>query len=239
MVAPRPGESTDWPRSQSGEHANPSGGLVESSSATEPALADAPASAPPERDLAHERAKVSQSLLRSVGPRLLRDILGPTLFFYAVWKLSGNVIAGIATGSAVSLVAYRYERRHSRPGLIARFVLAIVVLQAVVGLATGSATAYLIQPAILGAVNGAVWLGSVAIGRPLAGVFAREIFPVDEEMRASAEYRYVFRHVSLLFGLFFLVFAVIQLSVLLIAGVGAFVAVRVVDVVCTLGMVVY
>ena len=212
---------------------------MESDAAMDPALAAASAPVTSERALAHERAKVSRSLLKSVGPRLLRDILGPTLSFYAVWKLSGSVIAGVAAGSVVSLVAFRYERRHSRPGLIARFVLAVVVLQAVVGLATGSATAYLIQPAILGAVNGAVWLGSVAIGRPLAGVFAREIFPVDREMRASAEYRYVFRHVSLLFGVFFLVFAVMQLSVLLIVGVGAFVAVRVVDVVCTLGMVVY
>src|SRR3954464_10321369 len=239
MVAPRPGESTDWPRSQSGEHADPSGGLVESGSATESALADAPASAPPERDLAHEDARLSQSLFRSVGPRLLRDTPAPTLSFYGVWKLSGNVIAGIATGSAVSLVAYRYERRHSRPGVIARFVLAIVVIQAIVGLATGSATAYLIQPAVLGAINGAVWLGSVAIGKPLAGLFAHEVFPVDDEMRASPEFRAAFRHVSLLFGLFFVTFAAIQIVVLLIVGVGAFVAVRVADLVCMLGMVVY
>jgi intracellular septation protein A len=184
-------------------------------------------------------SRLTRDLLRSVGPRLLRDILGPTLTFYAVWKLTGNVIAGVAVGSAVSLVAYRYERRRGRPGLIARFVLAIVVLQAVVGLATGSATAYLIQPTILGAVNGLVWLGSVAIGRPLAGGFAREVFPVDEETRASTEFRQVFRHVSLLFGIFFLVFAAIQAAVLLIVGVGAFVAIRVVDVACTLGLVVY
>ena len=210
-----------------------------SDSGIEPALDAAPALPAAEPDVAQQQAQVSRSLLKSVGPRVLRDILGPTLSFYAVWKLSGNVIAGVAAGSAVSLVAYRYERRHSRPGLIARFVLAIVVLQAVVGLATGSATAYLIQPAILGAANGAVWLGSVAIGRPLAGAFAREIFAVDDALRSSAEYRYVFRHVSLLFGLFFVVFAVIQLSVLLIVGVGAFVAVRVVDVVATLGMAAY
>jgi intracellular septation protein A len=188
---------------------------------------------------ADDHSRLSRTLLKTVGPRLLRDILGPTLSFYAVWKLTGNVIAGVAVGSAVSLIAYRYERRRGRPGLIARFVLAIVVIQAVVGLATGSATAYLIQPTILGAVNGVVWLGSVAIGRPLAGIFAREIFPVDEETRASTEFRRAFRHVSLLFGIFFLVFAVFQAGVLLILGIGAFVAIRVVDVVCTLGMVVY
>lgn len=181
----------------------------------------------------------SRSLLKSVGPRLLRDILGPILCFYLGWKLTDNVIVGIALGTVFSFAAYRYERRHDRPGVIARLVLAFVVVQAIVGLATGSATAYLVQPAILGAINGAVWLGSVAIGRPLAGVFAHEVFPVDDETRASADYRSTFRHVSLLFGIFFLVFAALQAGALLIFGIGAFVAVRVVDVLCTLGMVVY
>jgi intracellular septation protein A len=192
------------------------------------------------RDLIRGDASgASRSLLKSVAPRLLRDILGPTLLFYAGWKISNNIFIGIGLGTAFALGAWQYERRHGRPGVIARFVLAIVVVQAVVGVATGSATAYLIQPAALGVINGIVWLGSVAIGKPLAGLFAHEVFPVDDEMRASPEFRAVFRHVSLLFGLFFLIFAAIQITVLLIVGVGAFVAVRVADLVCTLGMVVY
>ncbi|MDX6287702.1 MAG: hypothetical protein QOG53_3187 [Frankiales bacterium] len=181
----------------------------------------------------------SRSLLKSVGPRLLRDILGPVLFFYVGWKVTDNVFIGIGLGTAFSLIAYKYERRQGRPGVITRVVLGFVVVQAIVGLATGSAEAYLVQPAILGAINGSVWLGSVAIGKPLAAVFAHEVFPVDEETRASEEFRSAFRHVSLLFGVFFLVFAVLQGAALLIFGVGAFVAVRIFDVVCTLGMVVY
>jgi hypothetical protein len=192
------------------------------------------------RDLMRGDASgASRSLLRSVGPRLLRDILGPTLLFYAGWKASHNIFVGVGLGTAFALGAWQYERRHGRPGVIARFVLAIVVVQAVVGVATGSATAYLIQPAALGALNGIVWLGSVAIGKPLAGLFAHEVFPVDDEMRASPEFRSVFGHVSLLFGLFFVIFAAIQITVLLIVGIGAFVAVRVADLVCTLAMVVY
>lgn len=229
--------------------------MSEAPAAAQPAIdppTEAPGAAPPgasspPAELAEIRQELmagdaqgaSRSLLRSVGPRLIRDILGPTLCFYAGWKLSHNIFVGIGLGSGFSLAAYRYERRRGRPGVIARVVLGFVVIQAVVGLATGSATAYLIQPAVLGAINGAIWLGSVAIRRPLAGLFAHEVFPVDEQIRASEEFRAVFLHVSLLFGLFFLVFAAIQAVVLLILGVGAFVAVRVADVVCTLGMVVY
>jgi intracellular septation protein A len=189
--------------------------------------------------LEQDTSGMSRMLLRSTGPRLLRDILGPTLSFYAGWKVTGNVVVGIALGTAVSLAAYRYERRRGRPGAIARLVLAFVVLQAVIGLATGSATAYLMQPAILGAINGAVWLGSVAIGKPLAAVFAAEVFPIDEATRASDEFRSVFRHISLVFGTFFLVFAAVQLVILLAVGVDAFVALRVLDAVLILALVVY
>jgi hypothetical protein len=112
-------------------------------------------------------------------------------------------------------------------------------VQAIVGVATDSATAYLIQPALLGAINGVLWLGSVALGRPLAGTFAREVFPVDDETRASEDYLSVFRYVSLLFGIYFVGFAAIQLAVLLIVGVGAFLLTRVADALGILVMVVF
>jgi hypothetical protein len=182
---------------------------------------------------------ISRTVLRASGPRLLRDILGPTLSFYGAWRLSGNLVVGVAFGSLFSLAAYRYERRHGRPGAIARLVLAFVVLQAGVGLATGSAKAYLIQPVILGGVNGLFWLGSVVINRPLAAVFAHEVFPLDAETRASHEFRAVFRHVSLVFGVCFLIFAAVQLGILLALGVDAFVAARVIDALGILTVIVY
>ena len=206
---------------------------------TEPAAFDDPAEAIRRAAAERDASGMTRRLLRSTGPRLLRDILGPTLSFYAGWKVSGNVVVGIALGTTFSLAAYRYERRRGRPGAIAQLVLAFVVLQAVIGLATGSAEAYLIQPAILGSINGAVWLGSVVIGKPLAAVFAREVFPIDEETRASEEFHLVFRHVSLVFGTFFLVFAAVQLAVLIAVGIDAFVALRVLDAVLILALIVY
>lgn len=179
------------------------------------------------------------SLVRSVGPRLLRDILGPPIAFYGGWKATGNVFVGVGLGTAFAVTVYGFERRRGRPGMIARVVLAFILLQAIVGIATNSATAYLIQPAVLGVVNGMLWLGSVAIGRPLAGIFAREVFPVDDETRSSQEYHAVFRYVSLLFGIFFIVAAAVQLVVLLVVGVGAFLATRVLDAVGVLAMATY
>lgn len=179
------------------------------------------------------------TLLRSVGPRLLRDILGPPLAFYPVWKATGNVLAGVAVATIVSLAIYLYERGKGRPGLIARVVLLFILASAIVGIATNSATAYLIQPAVLGVINGVLWLGSVSIGKPLAGTFAREIFPVEDEVAESELYRTVFRRVSLWFGIFFVLAAAVQLVVLLIVGVGAFLATRVADALSILAMIAF
>jgi hypothetical protein len=179
------------------------------------------------------------SLLRTVGPRLMLDILAPPLAFYGAWKPTDNLLLGVVTGTAASVLIYAYERRQGRPGLIAQVVLIFVLAAAVVGVATDSTTAYLVQPAALGVINGLIWLGSIALGKPLAATFAREVFPIPEEIQATDEYRTVFRRVSLYFGIFFVVAAVIQLAVLLILGVGAFVAVRVVDAVSILGMIVW
>ncbi|HVU61473.1 MAG TPA: hypothetical protein VHA79_14855 [Mycobacteriales bacterium] len=181
----------------------------------------------------------SSGLLRAVGPRLMLDILAPPLAFYAAWKATGSLLIGVGVGTAASVVIYAYERRQGRPGLIAQVVLIFVLAAAVVGVVTDSATAYLVQPAALGVINGLLWLGSVAIDKPLAATFAREIFPIPEEIQATDEYRTVFRRVSLWFGLFFAGAAAIQLVVLLVLGVGAFVAVRVVDAVSILAMIVW
>ncbi len=180
----------------------------------------------------------AKGILREAGPRLLRDALGPTLCFYVGWKTLG-LWFGILLGSVFAFSAYGYERRKGRPGMIARLVLAFVVLQALVGLMTNSAQAYLIQPTILGAINGLVWLGSVAIGKPLAGVFASEVFPVDDETRASATYKNTFRLISVVWGTWFTVFAAIQFVVLLAVGVDAYVGLRVLDAVLVIMLIVW
>src|SRR5438477_10798751 len=143
---------------------------------TEPAAPDEPAESIRRAAVEQAASGMSRLLLRSTGPRLLRDILGPTLSFYAGWKVSGNVVVGIALGTTFSLAAYRYERRRGRPGAIAQLVLAFVVVSAIFGLVTHSAEAYLVQPAILGTLNGTAWLVSVAIGKPLAAAFAGDVF---------------------------------------------------------------
>jgi intracellular septation protein A len=165
-------------------------------------------------------------MLRQAGPRIIRDVLGPTLTFYAGFKLVG-LLVGIALASVFALGAYAYERHHDRPGIIARVVLGFVVLQAIIGVIAHSATIYLAQPVLLEGAQALVWLGSVAIGKPIASLFAGELFNFPQEVRESDTYRQVFSRVSLTFGCYFAVAGCIQLVVLLAWGVDTFVVLRV------------
>src|SRR5205807_1628445 len=95
-----------------------------------------------------ERIEVSaRAILLGSGPRFARDAFGPVLAFYVGYKLVG-LVAGIAAATILSLVAWRYEVRQGRPGLLARLTLLVVAVQAVIGLVANDARAYL-APGVL------------------------------------------------------------------------------------------
>jgi intracellular septation protein A len=167
------------------------------------------------------------SILRQSGPRFLRDVLGPLLAFYAGWKTTDLVVVGVAAATAVALTLYAYERRHGRPGMVARIALGIVFIRAGVGIATGSAKLYLGQDVIIDSLLASAWLGSLFTRRSLADLFVREIYPLPPEVRESETYRTTFRRVSLVWGLYFAARAAIRLAVVLLFSVDAYVAVAV------------
>ena len=141
----------------------------------------------------------ARAILFGSGPRFARDAFGPVLAFYVGWKLVGLVL-GIALASTVSLLAYRYERRRERPGMIARLALVFIVVQASIGLASNSAKIYLAQPVVGSGAFGLAFLVSGILRRPLAGVFAREMYDFPPEVRASATFTAVFCRISMAWG---------------------------------------
>jgi intracellular septation protein A len=167
-----------------------------------------------------------RSILRGSGPRFARDAFGPLAAFYVGWKL-GGVVVGIVVATVVASLAWGYERRHERPGMVARLSLVLVIIHAVIGLGTRSATIYLAQPLVLSGVLGMAFTVSTVLRRPLAGVFATEMFPFTAEIRASEEYRKVFGRISLAWGGYLLLHAAVLLVVLLWWGVDIFVVVNV------------
>jgi intracellular septation protein A len=159
------------------------------------------------------------------GPRVARDAFGPIAAFYVAWKFVG-LLAGIAAATVVSLAAYRYERKRERSGLIARVSLGFVVIEAAVGLISGSAELYLAQPLILSSVFGLTFIGSTLIRRPLAGVFAEEMYPLPAEVKASHTYRQVFGRISLAWGAYLILRSVVRGIALVGSGVDLFVVIN-------------
>ena len=168
----------------------------------------------------------ARAILFGSGPRFARDAFGPVLAFYVGWKLVGLVL-GIALASTVSLLAYRYERRRERPGMIARLALVFIVVQASIGLASNSAKVYLAQPAILDLALGLVFLISTLRGKPFAGQFAEEFFPFPPEVKESETFRRAFSLVSLVWAVYLLGRSIFLLAMLQYS-VDTFVAVNVV-----------
>jgi intracellular septation protein A len=171
------------------------------------------------------RVTVTGMLLGS-GPRFARDAVGPVLLFYAGWKLFG-LTTGIVAATSVALVIFAWERRHARTGLGASIGLVVALTQAAAGLATGSAVAYFAPGIIVNALYGLAFMVSVALGRPLAGVFAQETYAFPPAVKASATFRRVFSRVSLAWGTYLLLRSGLRLLVLSWRDVDLFVIVNI------------
>jgi hypothetical protein len=86
-----------------------------------------------------ERRQVSvRALLLGTGPRFARDAIGPVAAFYLGWKFV-NLATGIVAATGMTVAAYLWERRQARSGLTAAIGLSIALVQALVGLTSGSA----------------------------------------------------------------------------------------------------
>ena len=167
-----------------------------------------------------------RTILVDNGPRFLRDAVGPVLVFYVGWKTLG-LVAGIAGATAVTTASFIWERRHGRTGLGASIGFTIALVQAVTGLLSGSARWYFAPGVIANTLGGLVFLGSVLIGRPLAGVFATESYPFPPEVKASPSFRRVFGRISLVWAAYLLGRGVLRLAMLVYTSVETFLVVSV------------
>jgi intracellular septation protein A len=153
-----------------------------------------------------------------------RDAFGPLLAFFAGWKIAGLYV-GIAAAVAVAALLYGYERRRGRPGLVVRLALGLVLIRAAVGLITGSTSTYLGQEIAIDCILSAVFLGSVAIRRPVTELFAREVYPLPDAVRASPDYRRLFGVIGTVWGLYFLLRAAVRLVAFLTLSKDLYIAV--------------
>src|SRR5262249_21259630 len=125
----------------------------------------------------------------------------------------------------VAPLLQRYERRQARPALVTRSALVFVLIQAVVRLWPASAEICLAIPVFVNAGYGLAFIGSIAIGRPLAGVFAEEMLILPDEVKASRTHRRTFSSISFAWGSYMGLRSALRLGGPGAPGVDAFVAV--------------
>jgi hypothetical protein len=151
-----------------------------------------------------------RSLWRRGLPSLLREGFLPLGFFY-VGHRAGGLAGGMAAAAAAALVIYAYERRAGRDGLMVRLSLAFVAVQTAIGVVAQSSTAYLAAPVLVNAAWGLAFLGSAAVGRPLAGALAQAWYPFPRELRELRAFRQIFAVESLVWGLYLLARSALRL----------------------------
>jgi intracellular septation protein A len=160
-------------------------------------------------------------------PQFLGEAVAPVLVFFAAWKAAGLGPAIAASTVVYLALAVLLLRRGRDIALIATGAV-FVVIQAIVGLLSHSATVYLAQPVVLSTLWSVAYFASVAVGRPLIGVFANAWYPFPPWFRASAPYTREFGLQSIVWGVYCLARAALRLYVLLHSGVGGFVVVSLV-----------
>src|SRR4051795_12603811 len=168
--------------------------------------------------LEHAAGATLKGILLGSGPRFARDAFGPVLAFYIGWRLVG-LLAGMVLAVIVSVSAYLYERRRERPGFMARISLGIIAIQVVIGLVSKDAAGFLAPPVLINGIYGLVFLISVPLRRPLAGLFAGEMYPFPPDVRASETFRHTFSRISLVWGTYLVIRAAVRFWVLTHASV--------------------
>jgi intracellular septation protein A len=167
------------------------------------------------------------SMLGRGMPQFVGEAVAPVLIFFAVWKVAG-LAAAIVASTVVYLALGVLLLRRGRDVTLIAIGAVFVVIQAVVGLVSHSATVYLAQPVVLSALWSLAYFGSVAIGRPLIGVFASAWYPFPAWFRASAPFKREFGMQSIVWGVYCLARAGLRLFVLLHSGVALFVVISLV-----------
>jgi hypothetical protein len=163
-------------------------------------------------------------LVRRGLPQFVLEAVAPVLAFYVAWKWWG-LAPGIAASTVVSLALAAVLVRLGRDvGTIALGTV-FVLVQAGVALAAHSTTVYLAQPVVFSTLLAFAYIASVAVGRPLIGVFAAAWYPFPRWFRESVPFKREFGLQTLLWAAYMLARAALRLWALLRHGVGGFVVV--------------
>lgn len=162
-----------------------------------PRLAPLPAAeAPP----VLAKRTIVASVVRRGGPRLLEASIVPTVLFWsalAVGSIGWAYVAAIAW--TYGCLARRLLRGDPVTGVLVLASVSITIRTAL-AVASGSTFVYFAQPILSTVATGAVFLGSVALGRPLVARLATDFWPITDEQAANPSVRRLLTRLTVLWA---------------------------------------
>lgn len=160
------------------------------------------------------------SLLRHAGRPLLESTLVPLALFWVLFSHVGFDAGLIAALSWSGLaVGRRLVLRRPVPAILVISTL-LLLARTVVGLFTGSAFLYFLQPTVQNFVFAAALLVTLGLDRPLLAKLADDFCAFPTSLTGHPQMKRFFRRVSLLWATVFIVNGVTTLVVLATQTVG-------------------
>jgi hypothetical protein len=160
----------------------------------------------------------SPDRLRALAPILIFDVLGPLAVYYGARSAGmSTVLALVVSGVLPGVRVLATVVQHRRLDAIGALVLSGIALGTVVGLVSGSARLYLLDGLVPTVAFGLVCLLSLFSRRPVMFRIALEMMGEDTAkgqvfagMWEYAEFRRVFRMITVVWGLVFLAESAVQ-----------------------------
>ncbi|GAA5063100.1 intracellular septation protein A [Thermocatellispora tengchongensis] len=166
------------------------------------------------------------ALARQAVPRLLEGVVAPLAVFYAALALLGLNGALIAAVSWVYAgVAWRLVRRRRVPGTMVLAAIAITA-RALLGLWTGSAVVYFLQPELGTICISMAFLASVRLRRPLVQRLTLDYIHLPNAVLRHERVRRFFARITLLWAFVLLANSTVSIWLLLHQSIGTYLLVR-------------
>jgi intracellular septation protein A len=159
-------------------------------------------------------------LLRHAGVPLLESTLIPLALFWVLFTQAG-FDAGLfgALGWSALAIGRRLVLRRRLPAVLLISTM-LLVARTVVGLCTGSAFLYFLQPTVQNFVFALALLVTLGFERPLLAKLADDFCPFPEALTGHPRIKRFFKRVSVLWAVVFLVNGATTLTVLATQTVG-------------------
>jgi intracellular septation protein A len=165
------------------------------------------------------------SMLGQAGRPLLEFTLIPLALFWVLFTqvgFDGGLFA--ALGWSALAIGRRLVQRQKIPTILL-ITTALLVVRTVVGLCTGSAFLYFLQPTVQNFVFALALLVTIGLERPLLAKLADDFCAFPEALSSHPGIRRFFKRVSLLWAVVFLVNGATTIVVLATQTVGNFLVV--------------